>query len=209
MCGRGLERPLVPEHASHSQDRSAATRWLSVSIWRVTSVPAGPPSAAGCIKITILRGVVRRRDHNPVGKARPAPAVVIEDGVGHSGRRRVFIVGGELDVRPRWPPAPRGHFATPVRKAHACQMPRNNGPLMACASRYRQIASAIASTVPFVEPARERRTPVARGAEADSVRSNGWIGALGVVRRDQARDVDQAERIGRLPREGAHPCLRH
>ena len=60
--------------------------------------------------------------------------------------------------------------------------------------------------VPFVEPARERRTPVARGAEAYTVRSNRWIGALGVVRRDQARDIDQAERIGGFPASGLTPA---
>ena len=154
-------------------------------IWGVVLEPA------------VVRRIVRRRNDNAVGQApaHGAPAVVAHDSVRYRGRRCVRVVLGEHDVDA----VGREHLDRGGARRHGqgmrveAEKQRAANPLLPAVA-----ADGLADRehVPFVEGLLERRPAMARRAEGDALGGHGGIGNLGVVGRDQLRDVEQ-HRLGR------------
>src|SRR5581483_2464355 len=53
--------------------------------------------------------------------------------------------------------------------------------------------------MPFIERSGEGRSAMPRGSERHALRWNGWIGAIGKIRRDQFGNVDQILRLSWFP----------
>ncbi len=136
------------------------------------------------------RRIVRRRHDDAVGEAGPPAAVVGEDGVRDDGRRYVAAAGVDhgLDAvrRQHLERAREGRLRE--RVAVDPDEERPVGPL-----RFPIEADGLGDgeDVGFVERGVERRAAVPGGAESDALGRDRRIGALGVVRGHELREIDE------------------
>jgi hypothetical protein len=138
----------------------------------------------------IFRRIMRRRDHDAVGKTMTAASVVGQDGVRNNRRRRIAVVrvdhhldavGREYLQRTRQRRLRQrvGVDAEEQRPADAACPP--------------MIAKRLADgkDMRLVERVVEGRAAMPRGAEGDPLRRDRRVGLAGKIRRHQPRYIDQ------------------
>ena len=155
--------------------------------------------------------IVRGRDDDAVGESCrfAAAAVVVEDGLRDDRRRHRAVVAVEHDVD-----AVRGEHLERARAGGLGQRmgvaPEEERPVDPLGLPVETDGLGHGEDMRLVEARRERRAAMSRGAERHALPGEGGVGPLGVVRRDEARNIREERDRGRLARERidarrAHP----
>ena len=181
--------------ASHSRSNSIGLALRSSRCRRSIRRPAvgglylNPPSS---------RRIVRRRDHDAVGQARLAPAVVSQNRVRNRRRGRVFVAFGRSSSRRRSPPALPARSQSAGSDSACVSMPRNSGPSMLFPLPVKTNRLADGQDVPFVEGFVKGRPAMSRGAERNPLLRNRWVWDFVGIRCDQPGYVHQHRCFSRL-----------
>ncbi len=163
----------------------------------------GRPAVRGVVlEATVLRRVVRRRDHDPVGEPAAPAAVVPEHGVRHDRGRREAVPGIDHDVDPIGSQdlerGREGRLRERVRIEPDEQGAVDPRVLALEADRLGDCEDVV-----LVEGGIERGAAMPGGPEHDPLRGHGRIRLSLVVSIDEARDVDEDRRGSGLSGERA------
>ena len=148
-----------------------------------------------------FRRIVRGRDHDAVGQAGLAAAIVGEDGVRDRRGRGVVIVFRQHDIDAVGGKhlERTGQGRLGERMGVDTQEERTVGLLL---SAVEANGLGDGQDVPLVERAIEGRATVTRGAKGNPLLRNLGIGALFIIGGDQLWYVDQVTRLGQLSSSG-------
>ncbi len=139
------------------------------------------------------------RDHDAVGKPRPAAAVGAQDSVGDGRRRRELIALGEHDLDgvrgQHLESALDGGFGHSVRI-----QPEEKRAVDALAFAVCADGLGDGQDVGLVEGGHQRRPAVPRRPEHDPLFGDGWVGSFFEVSLDEDVRIDEPRGIGRLSR---------
>jgi hypothetical protein len=148
----------------------------------------------------IFGRIMRRRDHDAVGKPTVAALVMGQDGAGNNRRRRITValvdhrldaVGGKYFQRAR-----QGRLRQRVGIDADEQRPGDAAAPAVIADRL-----ADRQDMRLVEGVVEGGAAMPRGAERHPLRGHGRVGLSGKIGRHQPRNVRQHRRLGALAGE--------
>ena len=153
------------------------------------------------LETAVLWRVVRRRDHDAIGQSACSSTVVVENGVRDGGRWRVLAAfrDHDLDLIGRQDFESAGERRLGERMRVHPDKERSIDALLFAVN-----ADGLrdGEDVPFIEGAIESRSAVPGCTEGNALRRHLRIGPLRVIRRYQARYVNQFCGIGGVPGVG-------
>ena len=137
---------------------------------------------------TVMRGIVRGRDDNPVSEPSFSPMIVGQDCMGNHRGRGIFVSFGEhhLDAVCRQD-LQRGGAGWNGERVGVDAHIQRAGDFLAFAIQANRLGDR--EDVPFIESQLQRRTSMTGGAKRHSLFRYGRVGDAGVVGREEPRHI--------------------
>ena len=155
------------------------------------------------LEAAVMGRIMRRRDHDAIGKTCFPPAVVRQNRVGNGRSRGILVPRRKHDFHA----VGRQHLQRAGKSRHGERM-RIHAEEQRAVDLLLLPVQANGLTdgqdMPLVESLVERGTAMPRGAKRDPLRRHRRIRRLGIIGRDKSGHVDEHRWLGRLSRKWAH-----